>query len=54
MFTGTGKSWMLTAVITACCLLSGCRHSGLSRVERLMENDIEAADSLISARRFSL
>ncbi len=49
MFPGTGKSWMLTAVITACCLLSGCRHSGLSRVERLMENDIEVADSLISA-----
>lgn len=49
MFPGAGKSWMLTAVITACCLLSGCRHSGLSRVERLMENDIEAADSLISA-----
>ena len=47
MFPGTGKSWMLTAVITACCLLSGCRHSGLSRVERLMENDVETADSLI-------
>ncbi|HOD69180.1 MAG TPA: hypothetical protein PKI13_07210, partial [Bacteroidaceae bacterium] len=36
-------------VIVMGWVLAGCEHYRLSRVERLMENDIEAADSLISA-----
>ena len=36
-------------LIAAVWLLAGCGHSMLTQVERLMETDLEAADSLISS-----